>query len=120
MRRCRRLFLVRTRLLLSRRPIGCIDMLGPYRRRDQGVGTSDIRGPPPSCPPSPFQCFSTGCCTQVGACSPGCWQAFTPENHYLRNMLVLLLQAIVFKLLFFILIYIKCTKGKTVAGPAEE
>ena len=35
-------------------------------------------------------------------------------------MLVLLLQAIVFKLLFFILIYIKCTNGKTVAGPAEE
>ena len=38
----------------------------------------------------------------------------------MRNVLVLLLQVLVFKLLFFILIYIKCTKGKTVAGPAEE
>jgi len=43
----------------------------------------------------------------------------TPDDKYVRNVLVLLLQALVYKALFIVQIYIKCTKGKTVKGEAS-
>eukprot|EP00964_Phaeocystis_antarctica_P118470 scaffold82260_cov75-Phaeocystis_antarctica.AAC.3 len=46
-------------------------------------------------------------------------QVVTPDDKYVRNVLVLLLQALVYKALFIVQIYIKCTKGKTVKGEAS-
>ena len=43
----------------------------------------------------------------------------TPDDKYTRNVLVLLLQALVYKVLFIVQIYIKCTKGKTVKEDAS-
>lgn len=46
------------------------------------------------------------------------YEVVTPDDYYLRNILLLLLQAAVYKVLFIVQIYIKCTKGK-VPAPAR-